>query len=82
MLVNLLPQGRTLAFNEKTKISLSTLGIIILSAICAVFLVTVFVLLTAVKWRRRRRQPVKNDVPEEYITYRHFSLPSNENVYS
>ncbi len=47
-----------------------------------VLVITVSILFAAYKFRRKRRRPVKNDIPEEYITYRHFSLPSSENVYS
>jgi len=77
-------QARTLAFNDRRKIALSTLGIIIGASICAVLTITLLLILVVIKWKkRRRRRPVKQqDVPEEYITYRHFSLPSNENVYS
>ncbi|KAI1280410.1 Insulin-like growth factor-binding protein complex acid labile subunit [Halotydeus destructor] len=75
-------QARTLAFNEKRQISLPTLGIIIGSAITVLLFISLLILLAAMRWRKKRRRPVKNDVPEEYITYRHFSLPFNENVYS
>ncbi|RWS30041.1 chaoptin-like protein [Leptotrombidium deliense] len=77
-------QVRTLAFSEKSKLALSTIGIIVAACVTVVFIITVFILITAItlRKRRRRQRPVKNDVPEEYITYRHFSLPSSETVYS
>lgn len=75
-------QIRTLAKTDKTKITLSTLGIILGSSISAALVLTLSILLTALKFRRRRRRPVKNDVPQEYISYRHFSIQSNEGVYS
>ncbi|KAF8790032.1 Insulin-like growth factor-binding protein like [Argiope bruennichi] len=72
-------QIKTLAKLQKTKMSLSTLGIILGSSISAALVLTLSVLLTAIKFRRRRRRrPVKNDVPQEYISYRHFSLQSSE----
>lgn len=75
-------QKRTLAKTEKSKISLSTLGIILGASIGAALVLTLSILLTALKFRRRRRRPVKNDVPQEYISYRHFSIQSSEGVYS
>ncbi|GFY58109.1 hypothetical protein TNIN_307971 [Trichonephila inaurata madagascariensis] len=75
-------QIRTLAKTDKTKITLSTLGIILGSSISAALVLTLSILLTALKFRRRRRRPVKNDVPQEYISYRHFSIQSSEGVYS
>lgn len=72
-------QIKTLAKLQKTKMTLSTLGIILGSSISAALVLTLSVLLTAIKFRRRRRRrPVKNDVPQEYISYRHFSLQSSE----
>lgn len=72
-------QIKTLTKLQKTKMTLSTLGIILGSSISAALVLTLSVLLTAIKFRRRRRRrPVKNDVPQEYISYRHFSLQSSE----
>lgn len=77
-------QVRTLAKTDKTRVTLSTLGIILGGSVSAVLVLILAVLLTALKFkRRRRRRPVKaNDVPQEYISYRHFSIQSNDGVYS
>ena len=72
-------------------ISLTTVLIVGSSITCFTLTVLLIAGLT-VKWkngRRRRRvkqqelqQQQATEIPEEYITYRHFSLPSSEHVYS
>jgi len=73
---------RTLADSERTLLSFSTVGIIVGVFLFVVLILTLCIIFAAYKFRGRRRRPLKNDVPEEYITYRHFSLPSSETVYS
>ncbi|KAH6930538.1 hypothetical protein HPB50_014665 [Hyalomma asiaticum] len=78
-------QVRTLARTDRTRVTLSTLGMILGGSVSAVLILVLAVLLTALKFRRRRRRrrPAKaQEVPQEYISYRHFSIQSNDGVYS
>jgi Leucine-rich repeat (LRR) protein len=78
-------QVRTLSNSERSVISLQTMGLIVSIVVFVVLLITLWtILFTARKSRAKRRRPLKSQSqePEEYITYRHFSLPSSENVYS
>lgn len=74
-------QVRTLSHSERT-LSLSTLGTIFGVVVFVVLMLTLYVLWVVYKFRSKRRPPLKSEAPEDYITYRHFSLPSSENVYS
>ncbi|XP_054162643.1 carboxypeptidase N subunit 2-like isoform X2 [Oppia nitens] len=77
-------QVRTLS--KRDVISLSTIQIIasIVVLVVIILMITVCVLVIVYKYRSKKRRPLKSQVPdpEEFITYRHFSLPSSENVYS
>jgi Leucine-rich repeat (LRR) protein len=76
-------QVRTLSNSERSVISLQTVGLVVSIVVFVVLLITLWtILFTAHKSRAKRRRPLKVQEPEEYITYRHFSLPSSENVYS
>lgn len=75
-------QVRTLSPTERSLISLSTYGLILALIVFVVLTLTLCVLCADYRLRIQRRSPLKSQVSEEYITYRHFSLPSSENVYS
>lgn len=94
-------QARTLEYQKRTPIQLSTFGMIILAATMAgIFLLCSIVLILGIRYRRMRHEndspselkthdfpempemPELPELPEEFITYRHFSLPSTENIYS
>jgi len=75
-------QVRTLSHSEHTLVILSTLGIIFGVVIFVVLVLILCLLWVVYKFRVERRRPLKSEAPEEYITYRHFSLPSSENIYS
>lgn len=72
-------QVRTLS--NRDVISLQTLAIIAVVVVLVVLMITLCALLAIYRYRAKRRRPLKSQIPEEFITYRHFSLPSSENVY-
>ena len=79
-------QGPSLAQNGVKTISLSMLSLtIIVGGTIFVLLIMTFTIVYVIYLncrQRRRMRPMKTDVPEEYITYRHFELPSAEYGYS
>jgi Leucine-rich repeat (LRR) protein len=72
-------QVRTLS--KRDVISLQIVAVIAIVVVLVVLMITLCAVLTLYRYRAKRRRPLKSQVPEEFITYRHFSLPSSETVY-